>query len=88
MVSIKEVLSKVSEGKTVKAASKELNVRESTLRAMIDFMVEKGYLGEFEGGAGCAGCSLRGKCKKPSSGEQRFKMYVLTGQGREHIKET
>jgi DNA-binding MarR family transcriptional regulator len=50
MGSIKEVLSKVSEGKTVKDASKELNVRESTLRAMIDFMVEKGYLEELGGG--------------------------------------
>ncbi len=85
MVSIKEVLAKVSAGKTVEDASKELNMREPTLRAMIDFMVEKGYLGEFEGGAGCAGCSLRGKCKVPLPGEQRFKMYVLTGQGREYL---
>jgi len=92
MVSIKEVLSKVREGKTVEAISEALDVRESTLRAMIDFMVEKGYLEEFQGGGwgggGCAGCSLKEKCNLPPPGERRLKMYVLTKEGREYIKHT
>ena len=88
MVSIKEILSKVSEGRTVEAISEALDVRESTLRAMIDFMVEKGYLEEFQGGGGCAGCSLKRKCSVLAPGEQRLKMYVLTKEGREYIRET
>ena len=88
MVSIKEILSKVSEGKTIETASKELDMRESTLRAMLEFMVEKGYLEEFQGGGGCAGCSLKKKCSLPAPGERRLKMYVLTKQGREYIRET
>ena len=88
MVSIKEVLSKVREGKTVEAISEALDVGESTLRAMIDFMVEKGYLEEFEGGGGCAGCSLKRKCNLPPPGERRLKMYALTKQGRGYIEET
>ena len=88
MASIKEVLSKVREGKTVETVSKELGVRESTLRAMIDFMVEKGYLEEFEGGAGCAGCSLKGKCNVPPLGERKVKMYALTKEGKEYTLPT
>jgi len=88
MASIKEVLSKVREGKTVETASKELGMRESTLRAMIDFMVEKGYLEEFEGGGGCAGCALKGRCNVPPPGERKVKMYALTKKGREYIKPT
>jgi len=88
MASIKEVLSKVREGKTVETASKELRVRESTLRAMIDFMVEKGYLEELDGGGGCARCSLEGKCSLPPLGERRLKMYALTRKGEEYIGKT
>ena len=88
MVSIKEVLSKVREGKTVETASKELDVRESTLRAMIDFMVEKGYLEEFGSGAGCEGCPMSRKCNAPVPGDRKVKMYALTKQGREYIKPT
>ena len=88
MASTKEILSKVSEGKTIETTSKELNMRESTLQAMIDFMVEKGYLGEFEGGAGCAGCSLKGRCSVPAPGERGLKMYVLTKEGSEYIRGT
>ncbi len=87
MASIREILSKVREGKTVEALSKELDVRESTLRAMIDFVVEKGYLEEFEVGSGCVGCSQKRKCSVPASGERKMKMYALTKEGREYIAE-
>ena len=87
MVSLKEILSKVREGRTVAVISKELDIREATLRAMIDFMVERSYLEEFEGGGGCAGCSLKGRYSLPAPGEQRLKMYVLTKEGREYIRE-
>ena len=85
MVSIKEILSKVREGKTVDAVGRELDIRESTLRAMIDFMVEKGYLEEFESGGGCAGCFLKKKCNVPPPGERKTKTYALTDKGKEYI---
>ena len=88
MVSIKEVLLKVSECRTLSALSKELDMWEATLRAILEFMVEKGYLEEFEGGAGCAGCSLKRNCNLMPPGEQRLKMYALTKEGREYIEET
>ena len=84
MVSIKEVLLKVREGATVDALSKELGMRESTLRAMIDFMLERGYLEVIQGGS-CAECSLRKKCNVPPPEERKAKMYVLTKEGREYI---
>ena len=87
MASIKEVLSRVRECKTVEAISKELDVRESTLRAMIEFMARRGYLEEFEYGGGCAGCPLNRKCSVPAPGEQGLKMYALTKEGAEYIEE-
>jgi DNA-binding MarR family transcriptional regulator len=87
VVSIKEVLSRVRKGTTVAALSKELDMREATLRAMLEFMVEKDYLEELKVGGSCAGCSLKMKCNVPESGKQRVKMYVLTKEGIEYIKE-
>ena len=88
MASIKGVLSKVRQGKTVEAISKELDVRESTLRAMLDFMVGKGYLEEFEGGGGCARCSRNRECAVLALGERRLRMYALTKEGMGYINET
>ena len=87
MALVKEVLLKISEGKTIADISKELDVREATLRAMVEFMVDKGYLEEIEYGAGCAGCHLNGKCSTPSSGERKMKMYALTKETMDYIKE-
>ena len=86
MVSTKEVLSKVGEGRTVAAISKQLDMREATLRAMLEFMVEKGYLEEIHCGSGCEGCSMSRKCSIPAPGERGVKMYALTNRGVEYIK--
>ena len=67
--------------------SKELDVRGATLRAMVEFMVDKGYLEEIEYGAGCAGCRLNGKCSTPASGERKMKMYALTKETMDYIKD-
>ena len=88
MVSIKEVLSRVRKGTTVAALSKELDMREATLRAMLEFMVEKDYLEELKVGGSCAGCSLSRKCNVPASGERKVRMYVLTKEGEEYVRET
>lgn len=84
MISIKEVLLKISEGKTIAAIAKELDMREATLRAMIEFMVERGYLKEFESGGGCAGCPINRKCKEHAL-KGNLKIYALTGKGKEYI---
>ena len=88
MASIKKVLSGLSKGKTLAAVSKELDVRESTLRAMVDFMLDKGYLEEIHAGSGCMGCFMGRKCSVPASGERRVKMYMLTKEGLQYINET
>ncbi len=87
MASIKEVLSRVRQGETVEAISRELDVREATLRAMIDFMAGKGYVEELEGGGGCAGCQLNRKCSVSAPGERKVRMYALTKKAIEHIEE-
>lgn len=87
MVSIKEVLSKIGECRTVAAISRELDIRESTLQAMLEFMTEKGYLEEIEGGGGCAGCSVNKKCNIPAPRERKPKMYALTKAGMGYIME-
>ena len=85
MVSIEEVLSKVSEGRTVAAISKQLDMREATLRAMLEFMVEKGYLEEIHCRSGCEGCAMSRKCSIPAPGDRDVKMYALTNRGMEYI---
>jgi aldehyde:ferredoxin oxidoreductase len=80
MASIKEVLSKMGEGKTVNTISKELDIRESTLRAMLEFTVEQGYLEEIDCESKCMSCPM--KCGMPMN----IKMYMLTKKGKEYIK--
>jgi aldehyde:ferredoxin oxidoreductase len=80
MPSIKQVLSKVGEGKTVNAVSRELDLRESMLRAILEFTVEQGYLEEIDCENNCVSCPM--KCRTPMN----IKMYMLTKKGREYIK--
>ena len=87
MVSIKEVLSKVSKGRSVTEISKHFNIRESTLRAMLEFIAEKGYLEEVSYGGGCERCLINRQCNMPASGDRKIKMYTLTKEGMKYIRE-
>ena len=78
----RDILSKISKGKTVDALSRELDMRESTLRAMVDSMVHEGYLEEICG-SGCGTCPMR--CASQSS-SSKTKLYAVTEKGIECIK--
>jgi aldehyde:ferredoxin oxidoreductase len=82
MALIKEVLLKVGKGKTVDVISGELDIRESTLRAMLEFIVDEGYLEEIDGENNCVSCPM--KCRASTN----IKMYMLTNKGKEYIKAT
>ncbi|MFP3946430.1 MAG: FeoC-like transcriptional regulator [Halobacteriota archaeon] len=75
-----EVLVKMSSGGTLDELSRELGMRKSTLRAMIDMMIQMEYLEEVRCGSGCGSCAM--KCDMEISTE----MYVLTEKGEEIIK--
>jgi predicted ArsR family transcriptional regulator len=79
----KEILSKIAEGKTLDTIGKEMDVRESTVRARVDSMVHEGYLEELRYAAGCSACLM--KCSSPPS-NSGTKMYTVTDKGIDHIK--
>ncbi len=81
MTKMRDVLSKITEGKTFDALSKELGMRTHTVRAMVDSMVHEGYLEEICG-SGCGMCSM--KCISPPS--SKIKMYAVTEKGMKFIK--
>jgi len=82
MNKMRAILSKIGEGKTLDAISRELGMREFTLRAMVDSMVRTGYLEEIQCIAGCGMCPM--KCSFSSS--FKIKMYVVTEKGMECVK--
>jgi predicted ArsR family transcriptional regulator len=77
---IKEVLLKVSKGKTADAISRELDIKKSTFRAMLEFIVSEGYLREIDCENNCVSCPM--KCGTPMN----IKLYMLTKKGKEYIK--
>ena len=81
---MRDVLTKIHEGRTVGALSREMNIRESTLRAMLDLMVWKGYLQEIPCWSDCRMCPLKCPHHTFMTG---IRMYVLTEKGMEYLKE-
>jgi predicted transcriptional regulator len=78
----KEILSKIAEGKTLDSISKEIDKRESTVRAMIDSMIHDGYLEQIRYTSGCSMCSMRCSHNSPNS---QIKMYMVTDKGMDCI---
>ena len=76
------ILSRIREGNTIDALGRELDMRETTIRAIVDSLVHNGYLEEMSCGGGCRMCPAI--CSLPSSSETR--MYAITRKGMEHIK--
>lgn len=85
---IERVLRKMKEGGTIDTLAKALDMRKSTVQAMIEFMIRDGYLKEIEIGCGnsseCGGCPL--KCEASPVEGMKMKMYVVTEKGMERIK--
>jgi len=78
----KEILSKITEGKTLDIISRETDKRESTVRAMVDLMIHNGHLEEIGYASGCSMCSMRCSHNSPNS---QIKMYRVTDKGMDCI---
>ena len=83
MRKMKKVLSIISkEGVTnLQALSKKLGLSIPTLRAIIETMIDQGYLEEIKCGSGCSKCSMN--CFSIS----KTKIYRLTEKGTKYIKD-
>lgn len=78
----REILSKMSPGKTLDVLSREMNMRESTIRAIVDSMLYIGYLQEIRCGSGCSMCPMKCNSTAPDSG---IKIYTVTDKGMECV---
>lgn len=86
---MKEILSKISKGATIETLSRDLNMRETTIRAMIVSMVHEGYLEEIECGerTSCSICPV--KCEASPTTLQSttgLRMYRVTKKGLDYMK--
>lgn len=81
----KEILFRINKGKTLDIISKEMDMRESTVRARVDSMIHEGYLAEIQYASGCSMCPVN--CNSQPSCDYGIKMYALTEKG-EHLIET
>ena len=86
MHGMKELLSKIEDGGTIDDLAAELNMNKSTVLAMIEFMLDEGYLEVVKVHCGCSaspglGCGCNTKC------DSETKIYVLTEKGRYLVSE-
>lgn len=81
----KEILSRINERKTLDVISKEMDMRESTVRARVDSMIHEGYLAEIQYASGCSMCPM--SCNSQSSSScSGIKIYALTEKGKRLIE--
>ncbi|VUT26633.1 MAG: hypothetical protein MOIL_01644 [Candidatus Methanolliviera sp. GoM_oil] len=80
MTLMKKILFKIREGGTVDDLAGELDVSIYTLRAMIEFMVDREYLERIED---CPACPLSSRCSIYCGSTP--KMYALTPKGEDFI---
>lgn len=76
----REILTKIQSKKTLDIISKEMNIRESTLKARIDSLIHQGFLAEITYGNGCKLCPM--KCSSDSCNSE-IKMFSLTKKGKD-----
>jgi hypothetical protein len=72
-----KLLSAIKRVNTIDSLAKELNMRKSTVQAMVDFMLHAGYIEELTCGNRCSACPMNCGTQLPSG----MKMYVLTEKG-------
>lgn len=83
MFVMKKVLSRIKNGDTIDTLARELGMNRSTLLAMIDFMVDEGYLEMVDMRCVCSGSPVP-TC---SAGcHDSAKIYMLTSKGEEKLK--
>ena len=81
---MRDILSKIIEGTTFDALSRELGIRKSTTKAIVDSMIHEGYLEQIQYGSGYSMCSV--SCNSQSSCSSGIKMYSLTEKGKQLIE--
>jgi hypothetical protein len=81
----KEILSRIREGNTIDNLAEELDMNKSTLLAMIEFMIDEGYLEKISR-HGRSTCPLSSKCSAKFD-DSTARMYVLTLKGEKFISE-
>jgi len=77
---IKRILSEIGKGKTIDELAEYLDMSKPMLLAMIEFMIDEGYLEKIN--MQCSTCPLSSKC---SVKNERVKMYTLTQKGKEFL---
>lgn len=79
----REILKRIQNKKSLDVISKEMNIRESTLKARVDSLVHQGFLGEITYGSGCKMCPMN--CSSDSRCSD-IKMFALTEKGKELVE--
>lgn len=78
----REILKKIQDKKTLDIISKEMNIREPTLKARVDSLIHQGFLDEIRYGSGCKMCPMDCGSDKCSSD---IKLFSLTKKGKEFL---
>jgi hypothetical protein len=79
----REILKRIQNKKSLDVISKEMNLRESTLKARVDSLIHQGFLGEITYGSGCKMCPMN--CNSIACSPD-IKMFALTEKGRELVE--
>lgn len=82
MSKMRKILSRISEGTTFDALSRELGMRKSTTKAIVNSMLHTGYIEEIQYASGCSMCPLN--CNSQSSCGSGIRMYTLTDKGMDY----
>ena len=81
---IKEVLSGIRDGSTIDTLARELDMNRFTLLAMVEFLVDTGYLEIVEMRSTCSGC-FGSNCSLENACNSELKVYALTSKGERFI---
>ncbi|GEM_PF-2380870 len=79
---LKEILSGISSGTTADALARELGLKRSTLMAIVESLVDAGYIEVVGMQGSCSGCGGSVSC---SSNQGCDGMYALTLEGERFI---
>ena len=84
MSRMEEVLSRIENGTTIRSIARELDMNRSTLRAMIEFMVDEHYLEQADMHCSCSTSNLCEQCRGADT-DHGMAMYMLTSKGLQFI---
>jgi len=80
--STRQILQRIQDKKTLDMISREMNIRESTLKARVESLIHQGLLGEIIYGSGCNMCPMN--CGSDTCISE-IKMLALTEKGKKLV---